>query len=103
MLFGLILVFAVVGWVVHFTRGIIEDWRLREGNHCFMSYSVCDDVVAKKIVKVMDSCVISQAVVTFAISGAVVFGFGNKKYAAEFKRSNSAARYGSALPPVVRF
>jgi hypothetical protein len=101
--FGLLLFSVVVGWFAHQVIGFLGALRLRAGRHCWTSFSTTDDVAGEKIIQVMDSCVIWQAVVTFEVRGGIVLGFGNKKYSVEFEHLNSATRYRSGLPALVEF
>jgi hypothetical protein len=100
---GLFFIYTVVFWAIHIGAGIWEDWKLRTGNHCFMTATTSDEFVYDHKIKVLDSIGIWQAVVTFSVSGEAVLVFGNKKYSAEFERLNRAKKYRGSLPPVVRF
>lgn len=101
--YALFLIVTVVGWAIRFGTGILEDWKLRAGSHSFMTATTAVDYAYDQEIRVLDSCTIWQAVVTFSISDGVVFGFGNKNYAADFQRLNSATKYVGKLPAIVRF
>jgi len=84
---------AVIVWYAKAQLADLETRRMTEGNHSIFAFSVYDDVVAKELVRIIDSCEISVAVNSVRTREGAVFGFGNTKYAAEFKQLNSAAEY----------
>lgn len=101
--FGLFLIAAVLWFAVHIVIYHLEAWRLAWGGHCFKNFSVRETVAGEEIEKVLDSCEIWLAVVAFKAQGALVFGFGSEKYAAEFKRANAAEQYKGDLPSAAQY
>jgi len=81
---------AIISWFVRVPLADLETSKLAEGNHALLRYSTSDDVVAKELVKNIDSCEISVAVYALKTPAGTILGFGNPAYAAEFKGVNSA-------------
>jgi hypothetical protein len=88
-----LIVFAVLLWYAKTLLTDFESSRMREGNHSINRFSTYSDVVAKRQVKIIDSCEISVAVCALRMPSGAVFGFGSKQYAAEFNRLDPGTEY----------